>query len=246
MTAVAERPAQHLEADHAPAGDRFVGTGLLLITALFAAIQLLAGEVIPPLAVPGLIYATLGMVVLRRRPRWLLVSVAALLVLHLATSIPFFAAALAHPETPASFIPDALIGIVAVATIAGAILGLRGATSRRAITVVAAALALVAIGVSLVAAGGVESAVQQPGDVVVEAAGAQFPAQLQVPANGAGLWVDNQDPFRHTIVVEGTDLHAELPGSTAVRVETDLAPGTYRYFCDVPGHERMEGELVAR
>jgi plastocyanin len=102
------------------------------------------------------------------------------------------------------------------------------------------------VGVSVVAAGGVESDVHEPGDVVVEAVGALFPEQLQAPAGGAVLWVDNQDPIRHTFVIEGTDVHAELPGSSAVRVETDLAVGTYRFFCDVPGHERMEGELVVQ
>lgn len=248
MTAVTERPAPHLETDQPPAGDRFVGIGLFLLTALFTGVQIMAGELIPPLAVPAVIYLGLGMAVLRRRPRWLLITVTVLLLLHLASSIPFIAAALAHPETPASFLPDAFITIVGLSVVAGAIAALRktGPGRRRPITVVAGVVAVLAVGVSVVAAGGVESDVHEPGDVAVEALGALFPEQLQAPAGGAVLWVDNQDPIRHTLVIEGTDVHAELPGSTAVRVEADLAPGTYRFFCDVPGHERMEGDLVVQ
>jgi plastocyanin len=247
MTAVAPRPpVVTTPPDAAPRGDRFVGVGLLLLAALFGMIQLLAREVIPPLAGSAVVYLALGAAVLRWRSRGLLIGVTALLVIHLVTSIPFFTEALAHPETPATFLPDTFIGIVALATIAGAIASLRRARSRRPITGVAVALAVLAVGVSVVASGGVESEAQQPGDVAVETVRAQFPAQLEVPAGGAVLWVDNQDALRHTFVIEGTDVHAELPGSTAVRVETELAAGTYRYFCDVPGHERMAGELVAR
>lgn len=246
MTAVAPRPDVAIDPQPpAPRGDRFVGVGLLLLAVLFVTIQLLAREVIPPLAVSALIYAALGAVVLRRRSRWLLIGVTALLVVHLVTSIPFFTAALAHPETPANFLPDTFIGIVALATIAGAIAGLRGASNRRPITIIASAFAVLAVGV-VVAVGGAESSPRQPGDVAVEAFRAQFPAQLEVPSGGAVLWVDNQDALRHTLVIEGTDVHVELPGSTAVRVETDLVQGTYRYFCDVPGHDAMQGEIVAR
>lgn len=247
VTAVAERRAPHLETGQPPAGDRFVGIGLLLLTALFTGVQIMAREVIPPLAVPAVIYLGLGMAVLRRRPRWLLIIVTVLLLLHLVSSIPFIAAALAHPETAASFLPDAFITIVGLSVVAGAIAALRKTRpGRRPITVVAGVVAVLAVGVSVIAAGGVESVVQEPGDVVVEAVGTLFPEQLQAPAGRAVLWVDNQDPLRHTLVIEGTDVHAELPGSTAVRVEADLAPGTYRFFCDVPGHERMEGELVVQ
>lgn len=226
-----------------PRGDRFVAAGLFLLTALFIGVQLLAGEIIPPLAVPALIYVALGAAIARRGSRWLRITAVVLPLLHLLTSIPFLAEALAHPETPASFLPDAFIVIVALSVVAGAIAGLRRAATRRPIVLVAGVAALGAVAISLVAAAGVESAARQPGDVTVEAVGAEFPARVQVPT-GAALWVDNQDPFRHTLVIEDTDVHVELTGSTAVRVDADLAPGTYRYFCSVPGHEAMEGELV--
>lgn len=246
MSTLAQRPDVRLETQPQRRGDRFLGGGLLLLAALFASIQILAGEVIPPLAVAALVYAGLGGVLLRVTRRWLVLATSVLIVVHLATSIPFLVAALAHPESPASFLPDAFIVVVALAVLAGALTGLRGRGSRRRIAVAAALLAAALTVGSVVAASGVDSDVRQAGDVPIESVRSTFPARVQVPAGGAALWVDNQDPFRHTLVIEGTDVHAELPGSTAVRVETDLAPGTYRYFCDVPGHELMAGELVVR
>ena len=251
MATTVQRPDSPLaarEAEPRPRGDRFVATGLFLLAALFVAVQLLAGTVIPPLAVPAVLYALLGAAVLRWHPRWLLAAVAVLMLVHVVSSLPFLAEALAHPETPATFVPDALIVVVAFVVIVGAVLGLRrgGAARRRPVAVVGAVAAVGVITLSALSAAGVASDARQDGDVPVPAAQAQFPERVEVAAGGAVLWVDNQDAFRHTLVVEGTDLHAELPGSTAVRVDTDLAPGTYRYFCDVPGHDGMEGELVAR
>jgi uncharacterized cupredoxin-like copper-binding protein len=60
------------------------------------------------------------------------------------------------------------------------------------------------------------------------------------------LWVDNQDPFHHTFVIDGTDVREVLVASSSVRVPVDLAPGSYRFWCDVPGHESMEGVLDVR
>jgi plastocyanin len=185
-------------------------------------------------------------VVRRRRPRWLLVTIAALGLLHLLSSIPFLASNLAHPESPVSFLTDAAAAIAVLTAALAAVAGLRGVRNRRPLAVGAGVLMALLVVVSLVATGSVTSDPRQPGDVVVEVVGATFPAEVAVTAHGAALWIDNQDPFRHTLVVEGTDVHVELTGSTAVRAEVDLAPGAYRYYCDVPGHDRMEGSLDVR
>lgn len=105
--------------------------------------------------------------------------------------------------------------------------------------------ALGAVAVTGVAASQVTADPQETGDVAVAAADTQYPDRVEL-ASGDVLWVDNQDPYRHTLVIEDTDVHVELPGSASVRVPTELEPGTYRYYCDVPGHEHMEGELVVQ
>jgi plastocyanin len=246
MTTITKHAEAPLDSGPPRAGDRFLGIGLIILTALFVGVQVLAGEVIPPLAAPALVYAVIGVVVLRRAPRWLVVSTVVLIVLHLGSSLPFLAAALTHPESTASFLPDALILVVALAVVASAVAGLAGIDARKPVAIGAVVVAAGLVVLSTVAAAGVDSEPRQAGDVSVETVRTSFPGRVEVSAGGAVLLVDNQDPFRHTLVIEGTDVHAELPGSTSVRVETSLDPGTYRYYCDVPGHERMAGELVAR
>ena len=245
MSTVIERPDMEETTEAAPhQGDRFVAGGLMLIAALFVGTQLVAGELIPPLAVPAVIYAVLGALVARRAPRWLIIAVIGLLVVHMVASAPFLIEALRHPETPASFLPESFIVLAVLTVAAGALL--RAGRSRLVFTGTAALIAVVLTVVSLMAATSVNGDERQPGDVSVTASGGTFPALVEAPAGGAALWVENQDRYRHTLVVEDAGVHVELPGSTAVRVELDLEPGTYEYICDVPGHERMVGEIVAR
>ncbi|MEX2621268.1 MAG: hypothetical protein WD250_13725 [Egibacteraceae bacterium] len=45
-------------------------------------------------------------------------------------------------------------------------------------------------------------------------------------------------------MIEGQLDAVELPANTDVRTPADLEPGTYRYYCDIVGHEAMEGTLV--
>jgi plastocyanin len=233
--------------DAAQRGDRFVGNGLLLLAGIMVGIQVAAAHIIPPVAVFAVLYAGLGLSVRRWPKRWLLVAALVFTALHLVTSIPFFRENLAHPESPVGFIAESFALLVGVAVIAGAIAGLRGARpgSRRPIALITGGLAAAAVVVALIAAAGVDGDARQPGDVPVTAAASQYPEQVQVPAGEAVLWVDNTDLFHHTLVIEGTDVRAVLPASTAVRVPVGLAPGTYRYLCDVPGHDAMAGELVA-
>lgn len=227
------------------AGDRFVATGLFVLAAIFITLQVLAGEVTPFWGPPAVVYLLLGSAILWRAPRWLLIVGAAVPLLHIVTSAPFMIPGFSHPETPASFLPEVFAVIAVLTIVSGAIIGLRGSErrSRRPIAVVGLLAAGVAVVTSVAAAAGVSSAARQAGDVPVAAANTDYPAQIQVDRGGA-LWVENQDPFRHTFVVDGAGVRAEVPGTAAVRVDADLAPGTYTFFCDVPGHEDvMRGTL---
>lgn len=228
-------------------GDRFVAITALLVVGFLVLIQVLARHVIPPLAIFGLTYAVLGLAALRWRNRWIYGVAIALGLLYVVGSYPFYSAALAHPDSPIGFIAEAFLVIAGMVLLIGGVTGIRGSwmPTRRPLTFSAGALAAVAIVVALVAAAGVETSERQPGDAIVEAERSVFTPSVDVPAGGA-LWVENQDVFHHTFVIEGTDVHVGMPARKAVRVEIDLAPGTYRYFCDVPGHDGMEGELVVR
>jgi plastocyanin len=110
----------------------------------------------------------------------------------------------------------------------------------------AVGVAVVATVVSLVAAANVDADARQDGDIALITERSVFPDTVAVPAGEAVLWVDNQDPFHHTFLIDGTDVRVVLPASSSVRVPVDLAPGTHRFWCDVPGHESMEGLLDVR
>lgn len=250
MSAIATPPARPPEAPaETVAGDRFVAGAMLTVTLTLIVVQVLAGHLIPPLMIFGLIYLVVGLAIGRRRSRWLLMAIIVLTLAHLGGSIPFIAANLAHPESPASFIFEAVSTLAVLTVLVGAILGLRAGqptVDRRPVALAAGGLAAVAVVISLFAASGVSSDAQQPGDVVVEAIRSTFPAHVEVAAGEAALWIDNQDPFHHTLVIEGTALKVDLPGSTSVRMPIALPSGTYRFLCDVPGHELMAGDLDVR
>ncbi len=63
-------------------------------------------------------------------------------------------------------------------------------------------------------------------------------------AETGGLFVRNLDPYRHTVVIDGQVDTVEIPASSDVRSPIELESGTYRFYCDVTGHEDMAGTLV--
>jgi plastocyanin len=76
-------------------------------------------------------------------------------------------------------------------------------------------------------------------------------SEVSAPAGSVTINFDNPAPLSHDVAVEDeageeigkTDLIAEGTTSTTV----DLAPGSYTFFCTVPGHREggMEGTLTA-
>ncbi len=227
------------------AGDRFVAGGLFVLAAIFVALQVLADELLPFFAMPAAVYLLLGLAVLRRARRWLLIVAIVVPLIQVGTSLPFMTPGMTHPETPASFLPDVFVVVTSIAVVTGAALALKRSErrSRGPVAAFAGLVAAAAVVTSVAASAGISSDAPQTGDVAVTAADIDYPDRIEA-RQGDALWVQNQDPFRHTFVVKETDVRTELPGSKAVRIDLDLAPGTYTFFCDVPGHEdAMEGTL---
>ncbi len=224
-----------------------VGTQVVLALAL-AAIVVANGVIIPPLVAFAVMSAGIAGALLRWRTRRRLVQLATILSsVIFASSVPFFVEDLAHPETFFSFFPASLASVTATV---GVVAGLMGATGRapgapRAVAGAGAALVTIALAVSLVATLRVEGDARAAGDMVVVSEGYEFrPGTVSVSAGRVGIYIENEDLVRHTFVIEGRDAKQELPGLTGRRLELDLPAGTYRFYCDVPGHANMEGTLT--
>jgi plastocyanin len=79
------------------------------------------------------------------------------------------------------------------------------------------------------------------------------PATLDAKAGNVTIDYDNPSPVPHSIAIgpEGsTDIidQSDVGASTTFTVTTALKPGTYAYFCTVPGHREagMEGTLTVK
>lgn len=223
--------------------------GLATVGVSLYALMALAREVIPPVLVIGLIYLALGAATYRwiDRPRVALVT-ATLGLLGLLANLPFLISDLTHIDTWASFIPNTFAVVLGLSGIAAGFISVFKPSlpdARRlgiGATGVAAVLAVASIGLSLAAT----SDTVEAGDVEVVAKGTEYPEALSASAGLVGIHVDNEDLFHHTFVIEGIDETLYIPGSKSRRFEVQLDPGNYRYICDVPGHERMEGTLTVQ
>lgn len=71
-------------------------------------------------------------------------------------------------------------------------------------------------------------------------------APASIPAGEAVLAIDNQGAILHNVTFEGADVVVEAEGGQSASDTFTLEPGTYTYFCSVPGHREagMEGSVT--
>lgn len=222
--------------------------GTLAISLALLSVIALSQELIPPVLVFGVLYLVIAVAVWRlSQNRWVSIAGAVLVVLGLAGNAPFLMEDLAHPETWGSFAPAAIMVVGAVTAVGAAVMAYRNAPPEgtRSFSMGAAGLGVVLVLATVALSLTASSDSAEAGDVPVVSEGAEFPEAVEV-ASGAWLHLENNDLFRHTFVVEGQDVKVEMPGGKDRRVQIDLPPGEYRFLCDVPGHERMEGTLTVR
>jgi plastocyanin len=104
-------------------------------------------------------------------------------------------------------------------------------------------------------AGGEEAAGGSPGSLKIEAASSGFAFTSKTAESKAGevtLEFNNPQSVPHNVAIEDSS-HKKL-GETEVVAEgestavVDLKPGTYTYFCTIPGHREsgMEGTLTVK
>ena len=76
-------------------------------------------------------------------------------------------------------------------------------------------------------------------------------ATATAPAGKLTLESKNGASIPHNIAIEGNGVNAkgpEVSGGATSKVDVDLKPGTYTFFCSVPGHREggMEGKLTVK
>lgn len=220
--------------------------GSLTIGVWSVALQTLAGEIIPPVALIGVVFTVLAVFLKGERRRLALVT-ALLALLAVGGNLPMTIDELSHPSSPMAFLLTLLVtsaaAVVAVAGLA-AFFGW-SLDTRRAVYYSWGGVLALGVVVSMAAASGVESVDPMPGDVEVVANGVEFDRErIVVPAGETGFWLDNRDGIRHTFTIEELDLEIDAPGLSAQRADFDLAAGEYTVICAVPGHENMAMDLV--
>jgi len=186
-----------------------------------------------------------GVALLRWRPRlgmWLLVIVSLVAL----TDVGSLLTHLAFPTSGIDFV-HAFVGLfgrlLVVAAGIAAWRRLGEAAARRTGTVAVGLLGaavLLATGTSLLSSG------QEPAErdtVTVIAEGAFEDALV---ASGGTLYVDNQDLFRHTYTVVGTDIDVHLDARQGERIDIDLDPGVYEVICVIPHHDFMDATLTVQ
>jgi plastocyanin len=215
---------------------------------LNVALMAVNGEIVPPLIAMSVLLAV-GVLVLGNRPRGGAAGLGIVSLLHLATSGPFLAEGLVHPESFWDFWLGWAIVLAAVLCVLAAVPVWRqkddGSTRARSVSLAVGGL-IVALGIAGgVATAAYESDTAQGGDIAVAARNVEFePANLSAEAGEVAVFVDNKDSFRHTFSIDDLDVDLEVPGGKAARVEFTAEPGSYEFYCAVPGHEDMKGELV--
>ncbi|MGH3443400.1 MAG: cupredoxin domain-containing protein [Nitriliruptorales bacterium] len=74
------------------------------------------------------------------------------------------------------------------------------------------------------------------------------PDQLEAPAGTITIELTSEDRINHTFVIEelGDEEVVGVDAGATASGDVELEPGTYTFYCSVPGHRAagMEGELV--
>jgi plastocyanin len=224
------------------------GSALAGVVAALLIMAYAERAIVPPLVIVSILLI-LGSVLLTRGHRagvWVTTVAAGLF---LVAGGLFYLPELVAPSSFGSF----ATGWIAVATAAvGVVSGIASWQQRppsaagRGVVVGAGAVAVVAVLGALIASLSFTDAHRAPDDVVIKATSSKFhPSRVTVAAGPQTFFIDNGDNTLHDfhiVGVKGGD--KDVPANHQVHLAVNLAPGTYKYTCDL--HSGMTGTLVVR
>jgi plastocyanin len=88
-----------------------------------------------------------------------------------------------------------------------------------------------------------------PGALLVETRNVAFdPTALSAPGGKVTVAMRNRDLFWHTFTIDVFRLDLRVPVGRLRTATVDARPGTYRFYCSIPGHATlgMRGTLTVR
>ena len=85
------------------------------------------------------------------------------------------------------------------------------------------------------------------GPIAIDAAISGFtPSEVEATEGTVTLEITNVDAFDHDFVIDELDVKQTLPAGKTTTLTFDATPGTYTFYCSIPGHREagMEGTLT--
>lgn len=150
---------------------------------------------------------------------------------------------------PALLVAFSLAGLIAVV---GAIARRRDHAAGNGAAATTGLLAAVFVVTSLFLVGVMtpaEAREAPPGALLVESRNVAFdPTALSAPGGKVTVAMRNRDLFWHTFTIDAFRLNLRVPVGRLRSATFDARPGTYRFYCSIPGHATlgMRGTLTVR
>ena len=230
--------------------DRVVRLAGAVVAAVMIASGAARGDV-ESLILGAVLAACVGLTYVRWR--WL-ASLAHLAIGLLFANILFWmaTAAVANVSSGEELIDVGVPVVLSVVSLAGLVGVAAGAVDRRrpvrgasAVAMGAVAIFVVALTVSQVVGG--DDDPLRASDIIVETGNVVFePERLEVEGGPLTVVTRNRDLFWHTFTIDALDVDVRVPVGARRRATFTVQPGTYEYYCAIPGHRAlgMDGILV--
>ena len=160
-----------------------------------------------------------------------------------------------HGEEFIRLVLPALLAAISGAGLVAAVAGLvwrkdpeAGRRAARYVGLGAVAFFVLAVATGFVAGRGA-SRIDPPASLVLRTENMAFTTtELVADAGQVTVVVDNQDLWWHTFTIDELGVNLNVPSSGKRQVTFTAKPGTYTFYCAIPGHKDMgmHGTLVVR
>lgn len=210
-------------------------------------------SLMPPAGLLLAVGSALAAAAMTTRRRWAVVVGALWCVLMLLFNAPFIVRDLSNPDDVVNFVFNVwTVPLLALGIVAGTAETLHKAAPRWLASALVGILGLM-LGASVVAAVPRPSATQLSPELLANSTRltAEHMAFDQTELHArvgqmATIQLTNRDGIEHSFDIDALGVHTYLPsGKTELAVFQPSVPGTYTFYCGIPGHsDRMHGELI--